>query len=176
VVESARISKEFVGQLLQAEPRIYAYIRAQIPDRADAEDVLQDTVLALWTSYAAFKPGSSFVAWAYGFAKNKVLHHRRRNARQHFVFSEEAVRQIAAEAESMSDELAGLQDALRGCLAKLRTADREVVERCYESGRTVAAVAAELGRSINTIKAVLKRSRRALYDCIRRTLAQEEHR
>jgi RNA polymerase sigma-70 factor (ECF subfamily) len=174
VVESTRISQDFVGLLLQVQPRIYAYIRAQIPVRADAEDVFQETVMALWSEYAAFQPDSSFLAWAYGFARNKVLHYHRSTARQKRLFSEDAVRQIAAEAEAMSEELGAVQDALRNCLTKLRPTDREVVQRCYGTDMTVANVATQLGRSVNTVKSILKRCRRALYDCIRRTLSQEE--
>jgi RNA polymerase sigma-70 factor (ECF subfamily) len=174
VVESTRISQEFVGLLLQVQPRIYAYIRAQIPIRADAEDVYQETVMALWSDFATFQPGGSFLAWAYGFARNKVLHYQRRSARQKRLFSEEAARQIASEAEAMADEVGSIQDALRNCLTKLRPTDREVVQRCYGTDMTVAMVASQLGRSTNTIKSVLKRCRRALYDCIRRTLAREE--
>ena len=175
-MESTRISQEFVGLLLQVQPRIYAYIRAQIPVRADAEDVFQETVMSLWSGYAEFQPESNFLAWAYGFARNKVLHYQRRYARQRRLFSEEAVRQIASEAESMADELGSVQDALQNCLTKLRPEDREVVQRCYGTDMTVATVAVQLGRSVNTIKSVLRRCRRALYDCIRRTLSREEQR
>ena len=175
-MESTRISQEFVGLLLQVQPRIYAYIRAQIPLRADAEDVFQETVMALWSEYSAFQADGSFLAWAYGFARNKVLHYQRRYARQRRLFSEEAVRQIASEAEAMAEELGSVQDALRNCLTKLRPEDREVVQRCYGTEMTVATVATQLGRSVNTIKSVLKRCRRALYDCIRRTLSREEQR
>jgi RNA polymerase sigma-70 factor (ECF subfamily) len=174
VVESTRISQEFVGLLLQVQPRIYAYIRAQIPIRADAEDVYQETVMSLWSDYTAFHPGSSFLAWAYGFARNKVLHYQRRYARQKRLFNEETVRLIASEAEAMADEVGSVQDALQNCLTKLRPADREVVQRCYGTDMTVATVAQQLGRSVNTIKSILKRCRRALYDCIRRTLSREE--
>jgi RNA polymerase sigma-70 factor (ECF subfamily) len=176
VVELTRVSQEFVGLLLQVQPRIYAYIRAQIPIRADAEDVFQETVMALWSDFAAFQPDGSFLAWAYGFARNKVLHYQRTYARQKRLFSEEAVRQIASEAEAMAEELGSVQDALRNCLTKLRPEDREVVQRCYGTDMTVATVATQLGRSVNTIKSVLKRCRRALYDCIRRTLSREEQR
>jgi RNA polymerase sigma-70 factor (ECF subfamily) len=174
LVESTKISQEFVGLLLQVQPRIYAYIRAQIIIRADAEDVFQETVMALWSDYDSFQPESSFLAWAYGFARNKVLHYQRRCVRQKRLFSEEAVRQIASEAEAMAEELGSVQDALRSCLTKLRPADREVVQRCYGTDMTVATVAAQLGRSVNTIKSILKRCRQSLYDCIRRTLSREE--
>ena len=174
MVNSESISQTFVGLLLDAQPRIYAYIRAQIPIRADADDVFQETVMALWSEYHNFQREGNFLAWAYGFARNNVLHYRRHCARQKRLFSDEVLPRIAAEAEAMADELRAVQDALRSCLTKLRPADLDVVQRYYGTGMTVATVAAELDGSVNTVKSVLKRCRRALYDCIRRTLAREE--
>ena len=68
-----------------------------------------------------------------------------------------------------------MQEALAGCMNKLKTDDRDVVQRCYGTGATILGVAEELGRPIDTIKSVLKRCRRALYECVRRTLGVEAH-
>jgi len=167
------ISSQFVGLLLQAEPRIYAYIRSQVPQRADAEDLLQETVATLWDKFLDFRPGSNFAAWAYEVARHKVQHYYRHKGRENRLFSEMFVEQVAEQAEDMADELSGLQAALRDCLTRLRPADRDVVNRCYATGATIAGVATQLGRPLDTIKSVLKRSRRALYECVSRTLARE---
>ena len=39
---------EFVRLLLRHERRIYAFIRSLLPNRDDAEDVLQETSIVLW--------------------------------------------------------------------------------------------------------------------------------
>jgi RNA polymerase sigma-70 factor, ECF subfamily len=167
-------SSEFLDLFLKSEPRIYAYIRSQIPHRADAEDVLQETAATLWAKFDSFVPGTNFVAWAYQVARFKVQHYHDRQTRQRRLFSRAFVDLIAARAEEMADELSELQPMLAECMQRLPAADREVVQRCYGSEATLATVAAQLGRPLNTIKSVLKRARRALYDCIQRAIGKED--
>ena len=166
-------TKAFVRLLLQAEPRIYGYIRSQVPGRADAEDVLQETVAVLWSKFDRFEPGSNFLAWAYQVARYEVLHFRRRQQRLPQLFSDGFVERVAATVEAMSDELGEIRRALVDCMAKLPPRDREVVQLCYGSNATVRKVADELGRPVDTIKSLLRRSRHSLYGCIQRTLSRE---
>ena len=39
---------QFVQLLTEAQPRLYTYIRSLIPDRHQANDVLQNTNVGLW--------------------------------------------------------------------------------------------------------------------------------
>ncbi|MBU4272310.1 MAG: sigma-70 family RNA polymerase sigma factor [Planctomycetes bacterium] len=167
-------SDEFLGLFLKAEPRVYAYIRSQVPHRADAEDILQETAATLWAKFEGFTGGTNFLAWAYQVARFKVQHFRDRQTRRRRLFSRAFVDLVAARAEELADQIGELQPMLAECMKELSEADREVVERCYGSDATVAAVAARLGRPVETIKSVLKRARRALYDCIQRAIGREE--
>jgi RNA polymerase sigma-70 factor (ECF subfamily) len=169
-------SGEFLGLFLKAEPRVYAYIRSQVPHRADAEDILQETASTLWAKFDAFSPGSDFLAWAYQVARFKVRHHYDKQRRRKRLFSQAFVELVANQTEQMSDQLGELQPKLAECMKRLPDADREVVDLCYGSDTTVATVAAELGRPVNTIRSVLKRARRALYECIQRAIGREERR
>lgn len=166
-------NREFVRLVLQAEPRLYAWIRAQIPHRADAEEVLQETVTILWSKFSEFRAGTNFLSWALSVAYFEVRQHHRKQAQERRLFSEAFLELVARTADGMSDELADLRDALAACLEKLNAADRDVVHRCYTAGSTVGGVAAELNRPYDTVKSVLRRSRRSLYECIRRTLDRE---
>ena len=174
--QKANRNDEFLGLFLKAEPRVYAYIRSQVPHRSDAEDILQETAATLWSKFDEFKPGTDFVAWAYQVARFKVQHHRDRQSRRRRLFSQSFVDLVAARSEEMTDQTSELQPMLAECMKRLSDADREVVERCYGSDATVAMIAEMLGRPVNTIKSVLKRARKALYNCIRVALAREERR
>lgn len=171
---SADKSSEFLDLFLRAEPRVYAYIRSQIPTRADAEDVLQETAATLWAKFDDFTPDSNFLSWAYQVARFKVQHYHDRQSRQRRLFSREFVNLVAARAETMADELGQLQPMLAECMKRLPDADREVVQQCYGSEATITVVAAQLGRPVNTVKSVLKRARRALYECIQRAIHRED--
>jgi len=167
-------NREFVRLLVQAEPRIYAYIRAQIPHRPDAEDVFQETVAVLWTKFDQFRPETNFLSWALQIAYYEIRQFYRNQGRERRLFSEAFLNLVAETTEAMSGELTDLRQTLTDCLEKLKGPDREVVQRYYGTGATVQSVAADIGRPVDTIKSVLKRSRRVLYECIQRTLSREE--
>src|SRR3954453_16458082 len=48
----------------------------------DAEDVMQETLLAAWRGLAGFEERASLRAWLYRIATNRSLHARRRGARR----------------------------------------------------------------------------------------------
>jgi RNA polymerase sigma-70 factor, ECF subfamily len=171
---SGDASNEFIDLFLKAEPRVYAYIRSQVPHRSDAEDVLQETATVLWSKFAGFAPGTDFLAWAYQVARFKVQHYHEKQARQRRLFSQAMVELVAAKAEAMAGELSDLETLLIECMMRLSAADRDVVQRCYGNNVTVANVADELGRPVNTIKSVLKRARLNLFECIQRAMRREK--
>ena len=50
--------EQFVSLLTRYQQRVYLFILSLVPDRADAEDVLQETNLVLWQKFDDFTPGS----------------------------------------------------------------------------------------------------------------------
>src|SRR5437762_11195067 len=66
-------NKLFLRLFLQNQRRLYAYILTLLPNRADAEDVLQETSLAMWDKFEASTPPTDFLAWARRVAYHKVL-------------------------------------------------------------------------------------------------------
>src|SRR5437660_3476002 len=65
--------KAFLRLFLQNERKVYAYILALLPNRADADDVLQEASLAMWDRFDAAAPPDDFLAWARRVAYYKVL-------------------------------------------------------------------------------------------------------
>jgi DNA-directed RNA polymerase specialized sigma24 family protein len=66
-------SNEFVALLTASQRRLYAFICTLVIDRTDADEVLQETNLALWEQAERFEAGTDFVAWACRVAYYKVL-------------------------------------------------------------------------------------------------------
>ena len=56
--------KQLVALMTQHQRRIFSYIYTLVPDRYDAEDLLQETSLVICEKFDEFKPGTDFVAWA----------------------------------------------------------------------------------------------------------------
>jgi RNA polymerase sigma-70 factor, ECF subfamily len=167
-------TSEFMRLFLQAEPRIYGYIRSQVLQRADAEDILQETATVLWSKFEQFAPGGNFVAWACQVARFKIQHYHRSRGRNRLLFTEDFLDIVANTAESMPNDLQDFEIALAECMERLKEAERDVVRRAYGTDATIIAVAAELGRPVGTIKDILARARRSLYQCIRQSIHRED--
>jgi RNA polymerase sigma-70 factor (ECF subfamily) len=63
----------FLSLFLQNQRRLYAYVLTLLPNRADADDVLQETCLVTWDKFDAGQPPADFLAWARRVAYHKVL-------------------------------------------------------------------------------------------------------
>jgi RNA polymerase sigma-70 factor (ECF subfamily) len=114
------------------------------------------------------------VRWVSVIAHNQVHRFRRQQRRAGAQLSDLTVDLLSQDAVERVDLLESRRDALRGCLEKLPDTDRKLVRHCYGDSRMSFKTAAEeLGRPVNTVYKALNRIRRALYECIERTLAVE---
>jgi RNA polymerase sigma-70 factor (ECF subfamily) len=156
------------------QPRLYAYIRALVPNWSDAEEVLQETGVVLWKKFDEFEPGTEFARWATRVARLQVLCFYKRSRRNALLFSQSFVETMADEAVVLAQEPSPYYEALEGCLAKLSESDRELIRRRYgSSARTARQVAREQGRPETTVYNALARIRRNLLHCVQRALAQQ---
>jgi RNA polymerase sigma-70 factor (ECF subfamily) len=168
-------SKLFLRLFLQNERRLYAYILTLLPNRADADDVLQEASLVMWDKFDEHNPPGDFAAWGCRIAYFKVLDFYKKAQRSRVLFSQPMLERVA---ETAAEQAATLQldarrEALDGCLGKLRPADRELLARRFAEGATTESTAAEVGRSVDAVYKALAKIRQALFDCVSRTLAQE---
>lgn len=53
-------------------PRILGYALKRCPNRADAETVAQETMMAVWKGATSYAERSSVATWIFGIARNKV--------------------------------------------------------------------------------------------------------
>ena len=156
--------------------QVYAYIVTVLVNPADAEEVLQETSIVLWTKFNTFDRDRSFVKWACGVAHLQVLRFYRQQKRKPLPLEESTLELLLAERTAMEDELADRRTALSECLQQLRAVDREIVSSCYEPGKNFKAVAEEMGRSVGALYHSLGRIRRTLFECINRRIAREARR
>lgn len=166
--------EEFVQLFTRHQRRLYLYILSLVGDPVEAEEVLQETNLVVWSKFDRFEKGTNFHAWACRIATYEVLKHREKQRRDKLLFSEEFIRTIAAEGRFDSDQSDLRRLALVHCLKKLRTKDRELIRRRYAPGETGKSVARRLGRPVNSVYQSLGRIRRTLLECINRRLAAVE--
>lgn len=164
--------KRLMALITRHQRQIFAYIYTLVPDRHDAEDLLQETSLVICEKFDEFTPGTDFVAWACQIAWWRIRYSRQKFARSKVLFDDELLASVAHTAGTLREELDERHEALAACLGKLAKRDRELVLTRYEPGSGVAEAARCTGRSMDAAYKALNRLRRLLHDCVTHQLAQ----
>jgi RNA polymerase sigma-70 factor (ECF subfamily) len=173
-MDSSGQHDQFVERFVRSQDRIYAYVATLLPNRADAEEVFQQTSLVLWKKWQQFDPSRDFVRWACGMAHHEVRNFLRKHADKGRVYlSEDILAEVAQVRLDLHDVLEARRRALRQCLDRLEQGKRELLERCYAGKDSIKMIAEGLGQRPNVLYMTLKRLRRVLFDCINRTLTAE---
>lgn len=163
--------EEFVELLARHDVRLTSYVMSMVPSASDAQDILQDTKLALWQSFNNYESGTNFGAWARRAALHRILDFRKRKSREnkHIWFSDRCYELLAEEFESEPD----LRDEsilrLRECIAKLTQRNRQLLVIRYFQDSSIDDAAARVGRSVEATYRRLSRIRLALRNCLTAT-------
>lgn len=167
----AESRKRLMALITRHQRQIFSYIYTLVPDRHDAEDLLQETCVVICEKFDEFTPGTDFVAWACQIAWWRIRYARQKFARAKVVFDDEVLEKVAHTALALREELDERHEALAGCLQKLAPRDRELVLTRYEPGGGVAEAAERSGRSLDAAYKALNRLRKLLHDCVTHELA-----
>ncbi len=161
-------TEEFIELLALHDPAISAYVMSLVPSNSDAQDILQETKIALWRSFEQFEAGTNFAAWARRAALNRVLDYRKRKGReaQWLWFSEDCYELLAEEFEANADHRAENANRLRACIAKLQPQHRQIITLRYFHDATVEDVAARVNRTVEATYRVLSLTRLTLRKCM----------
>jgi len=162
----AESRKQLVTLMTKHQRQIFAYIYALVPNRYDAEDLLQETSVVICEKFDQFEEGTDFVAWGCQIAYWRIRYSRQKYARSKVVFNQELLDAVAQTASEMTPELDERHVALANCLAKLPLRDRELVLTRYEPGNGVEQAARRSGRSLQAAYKALTRIRKLLMDCV----------
>jgi RNA polymerase sigma-70 factor (ECF subfamily) len=149
----------------RALPQVYGYLAARVGYAAVAEDLTGETFLAAVRAAREGKVPDLTIAWLVTVARNKLVDHWRRLAR------EERSLRLATDpdADVVDDGMDAHFDRLqaRKVLAGLGAHHRAALTLRYLDGLSVAEVADHLGRTLHATEALLVRARhafRARYD------------
>lgn len=165
--------KRLMTLITRHQRQIFAYIYTLVPDRPDAEDLLQETCVVICEKFDEFTPGTDFVAWACQIAWWRIRYSRQKFARSKVVFDDTILEAVARTASAMREELDERHEALARCLQKLAPRDRELVLTRYEPGSGVAEAARRSGRSMDAAYKALNRLRKLLHDCVTHQVANQ---
>lgn len=168
--DSSSADDLFVRLLTANHDQIRRYIFTLLPHEQDAQDVMQETCLALARKFSEFDQTRPFLPWACGFAYLKVLQHRDRHPQRAVLLPAEVLELVAREREADEPTLAERLVALERCLTKLGKADRALIQARYIDRITPDEIARRLAVSRRTTFRNLERVRKLLFDCIGRSV------
>lgn len=165
---SARANKEFIQLFTRAQRKLFLYILSKVGRPSDAEDILQETNLAIWSKSDQFEMGTNFGAWTNRIALFEILRFRQKKSRSKLQFSDDFISQIAEATDQSIDKWEEKQNALENCLEKLRDKDKSLIQQRYSPGMTGKQLAKSIDRPQNAVYQSLARIRRSLLECIER--------
>src|SRR3954447_24298904 len=151
---------EFSERLLRHQTQIFGYIYSLVRNLDDADDLFQQTSLALWKKFDQYDRARGFVPWAFGVARFEVSNFLRTRGRDRLYFSDELNLLLIESHEQLGlDNHDERLEALTACIARLRQNDQELLQACYGKSARILEVARDRGRSAQSVHNSLKRIR-----------------
>jgi len=149
------------------------FLRKFTRDRADIDEIINDTLWIVWKNAGAFRNESRVSTWIMGIAYRCSMKALRRAARHRRISRQQIadVEPTAGDALHMTEN----QQILKLALQKLPLEQRLVIELTYNLDRSCAETAEIVGCSVNTVKSRMFHARRKLRltlmedDCAGRT-------
>ena len=145
-----------------------AYARSCVSNWADAQDVVQDTLLDAFLGLPRFDKARPFEPWLRAICRNRVRKHWRRGKREESHRSSLSDLVVALEAERLGtgcDDTEGREEGLGRvyeCLRRLKDEHRDLLLWRYGEDLSVSEVARRSGRSPGNVAQTLYRLRQAL--------------
>lgn len=157
------------------------FVARMIPVREEAEEVVQDALLAAYRQLSDYDAQrASFAVWLRRIAFNTATHHLR-GQRPTFVPLDESLSAISAASDTALDRLLSdggtdLKELLDRALELLRPEERTLLQLFYTDGRPLSEIAFILGltdehrpaRAVSALTSRLHRIRKKLFVTINR--------
>jgi RNA polymerase sigma-70 factor, ECF subfamily len=131
-----------------------AYFARRLGAQGDAEDLVQETLLAIHLKRDTYDPGQPFTPWAYAIGRYKLLDHYRRQGVRHSVPLEDAGVLLASE----NPEEGAIHRDLDRLLGELPPRQRALLEDVKLTGHTIEEAAQRQGFTPGAAKVAIHRS------------------
>ena len=141
---------------------LFNYLLQLTPDRGLAEEILQDTLVAVWKSAQSFEGRSSVRTWLIGIARRQA-HNTLRQRRLPLADETEMEGLVATDPEPEAWTLASFaRDELAAAFRQLAPLHREVLVLTFVQELSYQETATILEVPVGTVKSRLSNARRAL--------------
>ncbi len=145
---------------------IYAVAFRMFPEKADADDVVQDALVRLWNKAGAWdaKAGASVSTWIYRITYNIAIDHKRRQKAGHVPLPDHA------ESDAPDPEMALRRQEerqyVRAAVESLPERQRAALVLCHFEGLSNAQAAEIMDTTVKSVEGLLVRARKTLKDTL----------
>jgi len=168
VDESDLVKKSVEGdqlayqQLLdQHLPPVSSFVMRMMANSAEADDIIQETFIRLWTHGGKFDPGKAkLTTWLHNIAHNLCIDHFRKFNRLVDGFTtEEASNQPGPEEKYIQQDL---NTSVQEAMMSLPERQRSAIIMCHYQGLSNKDAATILDVSVDALESLMARGRRKL--------------
>lgn len=171
---NAELSARFERDVVPLRGSLYRHAVRLTRNPADAEDLLQETLMKAYANFASFRPGSNLSAWLFRILTNTFINSYRKKRRQPTLYStEDVTEEQLAEAyrRSATAALSSVEDTvldsmcdneIKTALLQLPRQFREVVYYADVEGFPCRDIAVIMNTVKGTVMSRRHRGRRLL--------------
>jgi RNA polymerase sigma-70 factor, ECF subfamily len=144
-------------------PRLRAFFRGKGATAEDAEDLVQETLIAIYTKRAMFDPSQRLLGWAYAIARYRMIdrwrHTKRRGHEmpiddfEHILTSHEA--EAGDPKRDVARLLATLPDKQRTAIELVKIKDMSINEACVATGWSASDIKISIHRGLKALMALV---------------------
>lgn len=172
-MEDESVPFEYSRKLTAIQRSLYAYILSMLPNRSDAEDILQETNLILCRKANEYDPEGHFQGWAFRIARFQIMAHMTKARRSKIHFSNELVDAMTEE-DFDAKTLNVTQRALQICYDLLPKHMRSIARLRFKDEKNLREISALVNRPLGSVSATLHRIRQNLAQCVRQKIPAVE--
>jgi len=134
-------------------PRVKALMMRQGCGAETAEDLMQDTLLAVWQKAAQFcKSRSNVSAWIFTIARNKRIDRFRKQGTNHYLDVSEL--ELEDDTPGSDDQIEAFErdNIVREAAQELPSEQKQIIEMAYVEELSQSQIADKLGIPLGTVK------------------------
>mgnify|MGYP002776990031 CR=1 FL=1 len=149
--------------------RLFGVCLRVLPDRAEAEDVLQEVYTTIWRKAGQFDPGrAGALTWMAMIARNRAIDRLRASpaASRHADIEVAAVIADAGPSPAQRAESADEGARLGACLEELEPRRRGLIRTAFFEGVTYEELAERIGSPLGSVKSWIRRGLLQLRTCL----------
>lgn len=149
--------------------KLFGVVLRILPERSEAEDVLQEVYLTVWRKAGDFDSArASPMTWLIAIARNRAIDRLRASRVASRMEPIDAATEVAEDRPDAESTLAGAQSAARldGCLDTLAVHERAALRGAFFDGNTYEELARRMSVPLGTMKSWIRRAMIKLKACL----------